>query len=90
MGSVLLDGHPPAPLAPGEDLLGAMLAAGIPAMYLCMAGSCGRCRCRVLAGGEALAPRTRAEDHHRCGSDERLACQARLATDSDIRIRQPA
>lgn len=90
MGSISLNGSAPAPLATGQDLLGAMLDAGQPAMYLCMAGSCGRCRARVLAGNEALEPQTSAERHHRCGSDERLACQARLASDAAISIRQPA
>jgi ferredoxin len=90
MSSVRLNEHPPAPLRRGQDLLGAMLDAGIPAMYLCMAGSCGRCRVRVTTGGEALAPLTGAEHHHRCGDGTRLACQATLATDADIHLRQPA
>lgn len=90
MASISLNGSAPAPLATGQDLLGAMLDAGLPAMYLCMAGSCGRCRCRVLAGGESLQAQTSAEQFHDCGPDERLACQAILATDAPISIRQPA
>lgn len=89
MGSIRLNDHPPVPLVPGSNLLDAMLDAGLPAMYLCMAGSCGRCRCRVTAGTEALAPRSRAEEHHRCAGDQRLACQAVLATDADVAVVQP-
>ena len=90
MGSIRLNDSAPATLAVGQDLLGAMLDGGQPAMYLCMAGSCGRCRCRVLSGGEALEPHTGAELHHRCADDERLACQARLAADADRSVRQPS
>ncbi len=90
MSSIALNDHPPAPLLPGQDLLGAMLDAGLPAMYLCMAGSCGRCRCRVSAGLDALAPPTSAEQHHRCDGNQRLACQARLAGKADIHVHQPA
>jgi len=90
MASIALNDSAPAPLQPGQDLLGAMLDAGLPAMYLCMAGSCGRCRCRVSAGHDALAPRTDAEEHHRCAGDQRLACQARLAGEADVRVHQPA
>ena len=90
MASISLNESPPASLATGQDLLGAMLDAGLPAMYLCMAGSCGRCRSRVISGGEALDAQTSAEHFHDCGPDERLACQARLASDAHISVRQPA
>lgn len=90
MASVRLNDHPAAPLRQGQDLLGAMLDAGLPAMYLCMAGSCGRCRVRVSAGGEALAPLTGAERHHGCGDGSRLACQATLASEADVHLHQPA
>jgi ferredoxin len=87
--TIALNDLAPAPLQRGQDLLGAMLDAGMPAMYLCMAGSCGRCRCRVSAGLEALAPLTSAEDFHGCAGDQRLACQARLAGEADVRVHQP-
>lgn len=89
VSTITLNDLPPAPLQRGQDLLGAMLDAGLPAMYLCMAGSCGRCRCRVSAGLDALAPRTSAEEFHGCEGDQRLACQARLAADGDIHLHQP-
>jgi len=90
MSSIALNDLPPAPLQLGQDLLGAMLDAGMPAMYLCMAGSCGRCRSRVTSGLEALAPLTRAEEFHRCSGNQRLACQARLAGEADVHVYQPA
>ncbi|MBN8524194.1 MAG: (2Fe-2S)-binding protein [Planctomycetes bacterium] len=90
MGSISLNGSADAHLAVGQDLLGAMLDGGQPAMYLCMAGSCGRCRGRITAGAELLEPMTDAEDHHGCDGEQRLACQARLARDGRISIHQPA
>lgn len=89
MGSISLNGSDPAPVAVGQDLLGAMLDGGLPAMYLCMAGSCGRCKGRITAGAEALEALTDAEEHHCCSDDVRLACQARLATDTTISFHQP-
>jgi ferredoxin len=89
MASIALNDHQPAPLHPGQDLLGAMLDAGMPALYLCMTGSCGRCRVRVTQGLEALTPPNPAELFHRCEGGQRLACQARLAGEADIRLHHP-
>jgi uncharacterized 2Fe-2S/4Fe-4S cluster protein (DUF4445 family) len=41
-------------------------------------GICGRCVVRVEKGEEALNEKTDAERSHGLGSDERLACQARI------------
>jgi ferredoxin len=90
MASIALNDLLPGPLQPGQDLLGAMLDAGMPALYLCMTGSCGRCRVRVSHGLEALAPANSAERAQRCTGDLRLACQARLAGVADIHVHQPA
>jgi ferredoxin len=89
MASVSLNGAPSAPLHVGQDILGAMLDGGMSPMYLCMAGSCGRCRVRVSAGLAHLAPLSSAESFHRCSGDHRLACQARLAGEADILVLQP-
>lgn len=89
MASIALNDLQPAPLLPGQDLLGAMLDAGMPALYLCMAGSCGRCRVRVSSGLEALAPPNQAELFQRCAGDQRLACQARLAGEAAVHVHQP-
>lgn len=88
MATIRLNDHPPAPIRVGQDLLGAMLDAGQPAMYLCMAGSCGRCRVRVAAGAELIGEPNGAERHHGCTGSERLACQASLAADGDVRLEQ--
>ncbi len=88
MGSISLNAAAPVPLAPGQELLGALLDGGQPAMYLCMAGSCGRCRCRVQRGLELLTPPNAAEQHHGCTGPERLACQARLAGEGAVEVRQ--
>lgn len=88
MGTVRLDAHVPADIAVGQDLLGAMLNAGVPVMYLCMAGSCGRCRVQVGSGLELLNPPNLAEQHHGCTGPDRLACQARLAEDGDLHLHQ--
>ncbi len=88
MTSIRLNDHPPVEVAPGSDLLGSMLARKLPAMYLCMSGSCRRCKVRVVAGAENLDPRHRAEDVHHLGPDERLACQARIVGDGEIVLKQ--
>ena len=90
MSSISLNEGPAAPLHQGQDLLGAMLDGGMTPMYLCMAGSCGRCKIRVSAGLDQLAPLSSAESFHRCSGDRRLACQARLAGEADIHVHQPA
>jgi ferredoxin len=88
MTSIRLNEHPAVPAEPGGDLLGSMLARNLPAMYLCMSGSCRRCKVRVVSGGENLDPRHRAEDAHRLGPDERLACQALVVGDGEIVVKQ--
>lgn len=88
MGTISLNQSPPAPLAVGQDLLGALLDAGQQPMYLCMAGNCGRCRVRVIAGEDLLAEPNRAEQHHGATGPERLACQALLASDGAVAVSQ--
>jgi len=88
--AISLNGSPLVPLHRGQDLLGAILDAGLSPMYLCMAGSCGRCRIRVSSGQDALTARSSAEEFHRCVGDHRLACQARLAGEAEIHVHQPA
>ncbi|HWS31352.1 MAG TPA: 2Fe-2S iron-sulfur cluster-binding protein [Actinoplanes sp.] len=50
--TVAEDGQPvgTATVAPGQTLLDAGLAAGLPMPYSCMAGGCGECAIRLVAG----------------------------------------
>jgi ferredoxin len=76
------------PATPGSDLLGSLLDGKADILYLCMSGSCGRCRVRVTQGGESLAPLTAAEEMHGCSEPhDRLACQTILGT-GDIAVEQ--
>ncbi|MEK7415603.1 MAG: 2Fe-2S iron-sulfur cluster-binding protein [Planctomycetota bacterium] len=88
MGRIKLNDHADVPIAVGQDLLGAMLDANATVMYLCMSGSCGRCRVTITAGGDCLSDSTRSEDSHGCGPSERLACQTRLAREGVVELRQ--
>jgi ferredoxin len=71
---------------PGRDLLSLLLQADADITYLCMAGSCGTCRVRILSGGGNLCERSAAEEvmlppGH---SELRLACQADVVGRGDI------
>lgn len=73
-------------VAPNQSLLDAALAAGIVWSWRCRVGSCGICRCRVVAGrthatsdfAYVLKPEQIAEGIV-------LACQTRLETPVIIR-----
>lgn len=73
---------------PGANLLRALQAAQVPMSYSCMAGRCGTCRCRVVAGEvlEGLG-----EQQRRLESDEScvLACQTYLTEPCTIEIPEP-
>lgn len=79
------------PAAAGQDLLTQLLDAGVEVSYLCMAGSCGTCAVRVLAGGEHLEPITATERLRLRSGDgtRRLACQAVCRASGDVVIDQP-
>jgi ferredoxin-NAD(P)+ reductase (naphthalene dioxygenase ferredoxin-specific) len=73
---------------PGTNLLAALRGAQIPVSYSCMAGRCGTCRCRVVAGdvldrgGEQQGPLG--------GRDATvLACQTVLTQPCTIEIPEP-
>lgn len=89
MATVTFDGRT-YEVPKGRDLLGGLLDGGAPISYICMAGSCGTCRCRVTAGADQLAPLDEAERRHfpeRDGS-VRLACQAVVTGDGPISVSQ--
>jgi ferredoxin len=74
------------PQRPQIDLLGQILEAGGDVPYICMAGSCGTCRVRIIAGSGHLAPLTAMETLHGCVADVRLACQAVCRGTGDVTV----
>jgi adenylate cyclase len=76
-------GEKVVPVAEGQSLLDASLAAGIPHYHACGGkGECTTCRVRVLAGEEQLTSETVPEKTirtvHQFPGNVRLACQARV------------
>lgn len=72
----------PIPAAPGDTILAALLRAGVPFPFSCQTGSCGSCKCRLLAGDIVLLEHS----HQALGAEEQvtgmvLACRAQLAGD---------
>ena len=75
-------------VAPGANLLAVLRGAQVPVSYSCMAGRCGTCRCRVLAGevldaGGALQGALEDRDAYV------LACQTVLTQPCTIEIPEP-
>ena len=73
---------------PGANLLKTLQDAQVPMSYSCMAGRCGTCRCRVLAG-EVMEG---AGEQQRPGQGDDgfvLACQTYLAGPCTIEIPEP-
>lgn len=73
---------------PGANLLDALRSAQVPMSYSCMAGRCGTCRCKVLAGdvldsGGAQQNPLESRDAHV------LACQTFLTGPCTIEIPDP-
>jgi ferredoxin len=74
---------------PNETLLDAARRAGAPVGNSCGAtGVCGRCRVRIVSGGEVLGEPTaieiRAAAARGFDADERLACQAVVRGDCTV------
>jgi naphthalene 1,2-dioxygenase ferredoxin reductase component len=73
---------------PGTNLLKALQDAQVPMSYSCMAGRCGTCRCKVLAGevmegsGEQQRPHDGEQGHV-------LACQTYVTQNCTIEIPEP-
>ena len=72
----------------GRDLLGQLLDAGTDVQYICMSGSCGTCKVKVLSGMEHLTAKAGMENMHGCAANERLACQAVCRGTGDIVVDQ--
>ena len=78
------------PALAGQDILGLLLEGGGDIMYLCMGGSCGTCKVRIISGGEHLETANEAELEHFPGTsgELRLACQAYCRGTGDVVIEQ--
>ena len=76
--------------AAGRDVLGTLLDGGAPIQFICMTGSCGMCRLRVISGGEHLLPVSNVEKRHYPKGDGsmRLGCQAVLLGTGDVEVTQ--
>lgn len=73
---------------PGVNLLQALHDAQVPMSHSCMAGRCGTCRCRVIAG--EVLDAGRAEQNPLDGRDSSvLACQSYLTEPCTIEIPAP-
>ncbi len=73
---------------PGANLLDALRTAMVPMSYSCMAGRCGTCRCRVVAGDVLDSGGT--QQNPLDGKDSYvLACQTFLTEPCTIEIPEP-
>lgn len=80
------------PIKTGEDVLTQLLMAGADIQYLCMGGTCGTCRIRVVSGQEHLEPVVPGERHWfpDTTGELRLACQAICRGTGDVVVEQPS
>jgi len=72
---------------PGANLLQALQSAQVPMSYSCMAGRCGTCRCKVIAG-EVLDD-GREQQRPLDGDNYVLACRTYLTESCTIEIPEP-
>ncbi len=75
-------------VAPGANLLEALLAARVPMSYSCMSGRCGTCRCHVV-DGQVLAGHGADQRPLDARDTEVLACQTWLTHPCTIRVPEP-
>ena len=75
-------------VAPGANLLEALLGAQVPMSYSCLSGRCGTCRCRVLEG-EVLDGQGAEQRPLDSRDTEVLACQTFLTESCTIRVPEP-
>ena len=87
MPSIIYHGQT-IPQRKGADLLGQLLDVGFNIQYICMSGSCGTCKVRILRGMEHLSPKGGMELMHCSAPTERLACQAICLGTGDIEVEQ--
>lgn len=69
-------------MRPGQKILDAALGAGAPVPFSCMAGECGTCKCRLVAGQVEHGPHSPdALSEHERASGMILACCSRAASE---------
>ena len=75
-------------VTPGVNLLEALRANDIPVSYSCMAGRCGTCRCKLVAGHVLESGR---EMQRPLGAQDEyvLACQTFLTESCTVEIPEP-
>jgi ferredoxin len=72
----------------GADVLSQLLKAGADMRFLCMGGSCGTCKVRIISGHEHLTPPAFGEQLRGCVGGERLSCQAMTIGTGDVVVDQ--
>lgn len=75
-------------VAAGVNLLDALRANDVPVSYSCMAGRCGTCRCKVLAG-EVLESGREAQRPLATDDGYVLACQTFVTEPCTVEIAEP-
>lgn len=90
-GPTLRFGNLCIPQKADQDVLSQLLIAGADIQYLCMGGTCGTCRVRVLQGQEHLGPVEPGERQFfpDTTGELRLACQAMCKGTGDVVVDQP-
>lgn len=73
---------------PGANLLDALLSARVPMSYSCMAGRCGTCRCRLVAGDVLDGGREQQRPLDEGGACV-LACQTYITEPCTVEIPEP-
>lgn len=73
----------------GVNLLEALRAHDIPVSYSCLAGRCGTCRCKVVAGQVLEAGGEQRPPQALEAADTVLACQTFITEDCTVEIAEP-
>lgn len=73
---------------PGANLLEALRAAQVPMSYSCMAGRCGTCRCKLVAG-EVMEGGAEQQRPINAGDAYVLACRTYITEPCTIEIPEP-
>lgn len=76
----------PVPALAGDTILASLLRAGVPFPFSCQTGTCGTCKCELLAGEIVeLAHSERVLPPEERARGVVLACRAQVRTDTIVR-----